>query len=484
MGMRGNWTLLLGGAAAATLALAGLNAGRPAGASPMLRAPVPEPVALELPSAPPVDGVLSFTGTLDRGAVLRGGDGIVRMELVVKSLDEPEGTRMPTDLLVVLDRSGSMSGEKIEHARRATRELVGQLGPEDRFALVSYETGVRTELGLMEMTPEARRRAFEVIAGVQTAGGTNMSSGLDAGRALLGQREVGRASRAVLISDGLPNEGDATMEGLTQRARAFSQAEITMTSVGVGVDFNEYLMAGLADAGAGNYYFLEDGANLAEVFESELSTSWETVASGLSITLRPPDGVRVVDAAGYPLTATADGVRLDLGTLYAGQERRIWVTYQLQHGEADDQALGPVALGYTVDGAARVQELAALSVAVEGDRDAWVAQIDADAWGRSVTIEEYNALKLEVAKAVKQRDEAGAKAAIAEYRARNFALNEVVDSTAVWDNLSELDAFEAEMEETFTGLNQAAKQNVFSKGSSSSSYEGRRLGSKKLETSK
>ncbi|MGH7893247.1 MAG: hypothetical protein ACREQL_01180, partial [Candidatus Binatia bacterium] len=80
----------------------------------------------------PAVGAVTFTGHLDRTSVLRGGDGLVRMELVMAAKPDPgrSTVRRPTDLVIVLDRSGSMMGEKIEHARAAVRELVRQLGPE------------------------------------------------------------------------------------------------------------------------------------------------------------------------------------------------------------------------------------------------------------------------------------------------------------------------------------------------------------------
>src|SRR5260221_9137418 len=83
-------------------------------------------------------GPVSFTGTLDRTAVLLGHDGLARIELVIAAPpdDSARSAPHPTDAVIILDRSGSMGGEKIEHARAAVRELLAQLGPHDRFALV------------------------------------------------------------------------------------------------------------------------------------------------------------------------------------------------------------------------------------------------------------------------------------------------------------------------------------------------------------
>src|SRR3989442_7536002 len=108
--------------------------------------------------AAPGGGPVTFTGHLDRTSVLRGGDGLVRMELAIGGgTDVAErAARRPTDLVVVLDRSGSMEGEKIEHARAAVRELIGRLGVDDRFALVTYSDAAALAVPLAGADDRAR----------------------------------------------------------------------------------------------------------------------------------------------------------------------------------------------------------------------------------------------------------------------------------------------------------------------------------------
>ena len=91
-----------------------------------------------------------------------------------------------------------------------------------------------------------------------------MSAGLDLALATVTPlRAAGRSPRVILISDGLANQGDASLEGLVARAQRATRAELPLTTVGVGVDFNETLMTALADAGGGNYYFVERSTELA-----------------------------------------------------------------------------------------------------------------------------------------------------------------------------------------------------------------------------
>jgi Mg-chelatase subunit ChlD len=131
--------------------------------------------------------VLSFDGRLDRGAVHVGGDGLVHLELIATGGVGPTValTRRPTDVVVVLDRSGSMAGDPMAKALAAIRELVGQLGPEDRFGLVTYSNGAEMQVPLALASAEARKRWSTVLDAISSDGGTNMPVGLDLSHSLV-----------------------------------------------------------------------------------------------------------------------------------------------------------------------------------------------------------------------------------------------------------------------------------------------------------
>jgi Ca-activated chloride channel family protein len=199
---------------------------------------------------------------------------------------------LPTDLVVVLDRSGSMTGEKIDYARAAVLELIHQLDPRDRFALVTYSTNAELRIPLRPATVGGKSAWSNRIRNIGTGGNTNMSAGLDlAYQTISSSAAENRLARVVLISDGLANHGDSSSEGLSMRARRFAQREDVLSAVGVGADFNEYLMSTLADAGTGNYYFLESAHGLAEIFAKEFEATRETVATAVAVTLTPGEGV-------------------------------------------------------------------------------------------------------------------------------------------------------------------------------------------------
>lgn len=415
-------------------------------------ASAPPPADLRRSFRAPETGPVHFSGALEGTAVLPGQDGLVRMELVLgAAASEAAGppVRVPTDLVVVLDRSGSMMGDKIVRARAAVRGLVEALGPADRFALVAYADSAVTVLPLASPEP-SWRGAVEAVA---AEGGTNLSSGLDLGLAIVdGARAEGRSPRVVLISDGLANQGDVSREGLLARARRAARGEYALSTVGVGADFDESLMAALADAGTGNFHFLANADGLGSILEAELATARETVVSGLRVNIEPGAGVSVVDAAGYPLAHTDGRTSFEPGGLFAGQERRIWVTLRVAPGTSGVVPLGSFSIDYRTAGERRRLAFSETPrVAAVADEDRYVASLDRASWERSVIVHQYNALRRSVAEAVNAGHEQEAVAEIQRYRAEVERRNQQVASPAVAAQLDEAAKLETRLRDAASG---------------------------------
>jgi Ca-activated chloride channel family protein len=405
------------------------------------------------------------------------------MELVLKA-EEREGLHVspvPTDLIVILDRSGSMTGDKMEYARAAVGELITQLNPQDRFALVSYSSTAHLSIPLAPAASRAQEIWRREVARIQPNGGTNMSAGIDvAVRTVASSRTAGRAARVILISDGLANEGDASLEGLKARASRVARWEHVFSTVGVGEDFNEFLMSSLADAGTGNYYYLSDTTELASVFSKEFEATRETIATGLMVTIRPGSDVQVIDAAGYPLERDGGQVTFRPGSLFSGQERRIWVTLQVPGDRVGSYDLGRVSLSYTDRGerhSLALEDVPALACVADEDR--FFASVDKDVWEESVLKETYNRLQEKVALAVREGRKDQAIEAIEQYREHNAYMNQQLKSEAVRDSLDEVSQLEEEVQTAFTGEDQELKQKRLSKQRQSAGRDGRRVGSKK-----
>ncbi len=200
---------------------------------------------------------------------------------------------------VVLDVSNSMAGPSIENARRAAQDLVSRLEPTDHFSLVAFgaTASVRVPEGLVG---PRRQQILDTIAGLQLEGGTNISGGLE-----LGYAEAARGPQApewvklvMLLSDGRPNAGETDAEAIGAMAGRAFQTGVQTSSFGVGDDYDGNLMSGVAQQGAGGYYYVRDSQGIAQALATELESRLQPVAQAVEIRVRLRPDVRLTQTYG------------------------------------------------------------------------------------------------------------------------------------------------------------------------------------------
>ncbi|MEM1178529.1 MAG: VWA domain-containing protein [Acidobacteriota bacterium] len=412
---------------------------------------------------------------LDRRSVLVGSDSRLYAEVVINGRAPTDAVRHPTDLLVVLDHSGSMRGDKIRQAKKATADLIDRLAPDDTFALIAFSDTARLMTTTAPATSENRAQWLDVLRRIHAGGGTNMKHGLDVAlRVLRARSNSDRPCRVLLLSDGHPN----TTEGLVEQARRASGHGAALSALGIGADFNENLMSELADYGTGNYYFLDRPETIAAVFAGELAAGRGTIARDLRITLKPSPGTSLVDAAGYPIETTADGAVIRPGHLYAGQTRRLWLALDVDAAEPfAARPLGEISVSWDDGEATQTHVVDPLRIAGVTDREHHLAGIDNEAWGRAVVSEEYGRLQREVADFVRNGQRQEAEARIFAYEQTQAGLNTFFMNDEVTENLESLKAFKREIDDAFTGEGQVTKQKMLSKRQHQMANELRRLDS-------
>ena len=359
-----------------------------------------------------------------------------------------------TDLVIVLDRSGSMEGKKLNDARQAVMGLLDRLTAEDRLALVTYSNGVQIRLPLVAMTPSQRHQALSVAGEIRAGGGTNLGAGLQQGIEMLTRTAAGgRQRKLILISDGLANQGVTDPVALGRMASVALENRFAISTVGVGLDFNEVLMTAIADRGAGRYHFLEDPQVFARVFETELQATRQVAATNVAIRIPLEPGVRLVDAGGYPIGLEEDAAVLHPGDLLAGQHRTLYLKFQVPTGKEGEIVLGRVQMQCRQGGkSVAIQAPQPLTVACVADTAAVMASIKKDSWENQVVQEEFSRLKEEVAGDIRSGDKDRAQARIQEYEERQTTLNTVVGSAKVAENLAtDVQVLRDQVDETFAG---------------------------------
>lgn len=344
------------------------------------RVEVGGPVATKAPApkkeAPPrswtAEGQVQLTASVSNPNVLMPGDGLVHLTIDLEATKDAGDKRLPMNIALVIDRSGSMRGEKIEQTREAARHFVNQLTDADTLAIVSYSDSVRVDLPAAKMTESMRRQALDAISRIRAGGSTNLSGGLFRGQEEVARGQAtGRVNRVILMSDGLANRGITDARALSTQAQRHAQQGTSVTTMGVGTDYNEDLMTSLADHASGNYYFIQESAEIAGVFSRELSKMFSTVAQATTVELLIEDGVELKQVFGYTFTRQGDKVVIPLAEMFAGQKRGILVALQVPVVREGNAPVGQITLRYSDpvdDGKAHEASIAAV-VRVTKDKE-------------------------------------------------------------------------------------------------------------------
>jgi Ca-activated chloride channel family protein len=269
--------------------------------------------------------LVRLDAALSNGFVTPGGAGDLLMRVTLDAADVAATVRPPMALAIVFDRSGSMETDgKMDRAREAAHRVVDRLSDADQLAIVSYASDHEVNLALAPVGQLGRARIRRVIDELYLGGGTNLSSGLDAGIAEVERaRGSGTLRRVVLMSDGNANQGETDPDVLAETARHARRRGVTVTSVGVGVDFNEDLMTGLAEAGGGAYHYARGGEAIATALERELDGMVRLAARGVEVSLGLPAGVTLKDAPGYRVETRNGRLVIPVGDMAAGEHRQI-----------------------------------------------------------------------------------------------------------------------------------------------------------------
>ena len=221
---------------------------------------------------------------------------VLKIDLVAAAV-RGKHSRTPLNLAVALDRSGSMSGAKIEKARQAAMLVVDQLSPEDYFSMIIYSD--HAEVLLPAQRVEDKERLKRQIGRISVAGSTALYAGVKAAAEQVEKHlSSHRINRVLLLSDGLANVGPSSPAELRRLGGALSERGIAVTTIGVGDDYNEVLMAGLAEASDANYYYVQDTEKLPQIFAKELGELLTVAARQVRIEIICPAGIRPIGLIG------------------------------------------------------------------------------------------------------------------------------------------------------------------------------------------
>ena len=249
------------------------------------------------------------------------GGRVVRLLLKLEAEQIGRTDRLPLNLSLVLDRSGSMHGAKLHAARAAAALLVRRLAPDDVVSVVAYDDEVTTVAEPAK--GDAQTQLPREIERIETGGSTNLSGGWLRGRELVSRNALQRGiNRVLLLTDGLANVGITQPQRLTGLCAEGRKHNVTTTTIGFGADYDERVLRAMADAGGGNMYYIEHPDQAASIFNDELQGLLDLGAQNVAVTISPQAAASIT-AVHHDYASHANGNTLcvELGDLYAREPK-------------------------------------------------------------------------------------------------------------------------------------------------------------------
>ena len=235
---------------------------------------------------------------------------------------EQEQQRVAANIAIVLDKSGSMQGDKLYRAKEAAIMAINRLNQNDIVSVVSYDNRVNVVVPATKVSDTAS--IARAVNRIQAHGNTALFAGVSKGAQELRKfLDLNKVNRVILLSDGLANVGPSTPNELGKLGLSLAREGMSVTTIGLGLGYNEDLMTQLAGFSDGNHAFVENADDLARVFQYEFGDVLSVVAQGVDIQIRCLNGVKPLRIIGREAEIDGNTVRTRLNQLYSEQEKFI-----------------------------------------------------------------------------------------------------------------------------------------------------------------
>lgn len=286
-------------------------------------------------STPPIHktggGPIHLTTNLDNSYYYDNENVYLYVDLKAEKVSAGS-EKSPLNISVVIDRSGSMGEKnKLEYVKKAVDYVIDELGSDDYISVVSYDDYVDVLQRSTNLSDkyELRKKVSDLTPG----GFTNLSEGMFEGYDQVNNTyRRGYVNRVLLLSDGLANRGVTDRHKLANLVRDKNRRDgITISTFGVGNDFNENLMTDIADYGKGNYYYIRNSSDIPEIFASELKGVRNLVGQGTKMKIKFPSNYLTLSKVfGYPYDASGDEVTIDFKDVFSEQTKGVLIKFNVK----------------------------------------------------------------------------------------------------------------------------------------------------------
>ena len=289
-------------------------------------------------------GTLRLDARLGRGRLPRTGEETFVL-VNVRADANAAGTSAQRELVIAIDRSGSMSGKRLNNAVAAAESAVARLADGDSVSVIDYSNAAHVLVEPTVLGARTRLRVNLALSTLTARGETCISCALETALELAQARTDG-VERVLLLSDGEATSGVRDVDGLRRLGDRLRRAGASLTTIGVDVDYNERVMTTLAQAANGHHYFVASPEGLPAIFERELTGLERTVAREAKVELELAPGVELVEVPDHAFERDGAQVAIVLGSFASGEERSVLVRVRVGAGGAGRRPIATARLGY------------------------------------------------------------------------------------------------------------------------------------------
>jgi Ca-activated chloride channel family protein len=319
---------------------------------------------------------VTMTVAADRKLAWYRGDSVrfLVLDLQGKNIgNQRTEERIPLNLALIIDRSGSMQGTPLEAAKQAATGVVAMLNRRDMLTVVCFDNRVRTVVNSVSMDREGRAEAQRMIAEIQPGGTTDLEAGWLKGAEHVAENMEGSVrfrNHLVLLSDGMANAGETSPEVLAEYATGMQARGIITTTVGIGDHYSPEILQAIAEHGGGRMHDAERPEEIIEVVTAELGELALVVADKLQISIRLPEdtGCQLLSSASLKQEAENSYSCL-VGTLAAERRRQLIFKVTTPAGSKGEELHFRFTASWEYDGGTDSCETAAILTLATGKKN-------------------------------------------------------------------------------------------------------------------
>lgn len=290
---------------------------------------------------------LMVDARLGHASVAKGAGGETYLFANVTGADAP-GSAPPLNLAIAIDRSGSMRGDRIANAIAAATGIVDRMRDGDTISVISFDTAADAVVSPTVVSASSRATIEAKIRAIRLGGDTCISCGLERAETELSRASFqgDHVSRIILLSDGVTNHGITDMGGMRSMSARIRDRGIAVSTIGVDVDFDEKMMATIAQESNGRHYFVSSPQGLPAIFAQEFDSLLASVARDAEMRIDLAPGVAVDQVFDRSFRREGSTVVVPFGTFGSKQEKTVLIKLRVPADRDGASQVAHVSLGY------------------------------------------------------------------------------------------------------------------------------------------